>query len=94
LLVQKAWEYGRQQVLDGGWDMVIFDEINYVIGYGLIPVADVVDMLKTKPPLLHVVLTGRNASDEIVELADTVTEMRPIKHAYEKGTPGQKGIEF
>jgi len=94
LLVRKAWDYGRQQVRGGGWDMVIFDEINYVIGYGLIPVPEVVDMLRTKPEMLHVVLTGRNAKDEIIELADTVTEMRPIKHAYEKGTAAQKGIEF
>lgn len=93
-LVRKAWDYGRQQVREGEWDMIIFDEINYAIGYGLIPVPEVVDMLRTKPPLLHVVLTGRNAKDEIVELADTVTEMRPIKHAYEKGTAAQKGIEF
>jgi len=94
LLVTKAWEYGRQQVLEGDWDMVILDEINYAIGYGLIPVPDVVDMLKTKPPLLHLVLTGRNAKQEIIELADTVTEMRPLKHAYEQGIAGQKGVEF
>jgi cob(I)alamin adenosyltransferase len=94
LLVTKAWEYGRQQVLEGDWDMVIFDEINYVIGYGLIPVSEVIELLRHKPPLLHVVLTGRNAKDEIIEVADTVTEMRPIKHAYEKGAAAQKGIEF
>jgi cob(I)alamin adenosyltransferase len=94
LLVTKAWEYGRQQVFEGDWDMVIFDEINYVIGYGMIPVPEVVEMLRRKPPLRHVVLTGRNAKDEIIELADTVTEMRPIKHAYERGTAAQKGIEF
>ena len=94
LLVQKAWEYGRQQVLEGDWDMVIFDEINYAISYGLIPVPEVVDMLRRKPEMLHVVVTGRNAKDEIIALADTVTEMRPIKHAYEKGTAAQKGIEF
>ncbi|MFI5268787.1 MAG: cob(I)yrinic acid a,c-diamide adenosyltransferase, partial [Chloroflexota bacterium] len=80
--------------LEGDWDMVIFDEINYVIGYGLIPVTEVVELLQRKPPLLHVVLTGRNAKEEIVALADTVTEMRPIKHAYEKGASAQKGIEF
>ncbi|HEU0166858.1 MAG TPA: cob(I)yrinic acid a,c-diamide adenosyltransferase, partial [Chloroflexota bacterium] len=78
----------------GEWDMVIFDEINYAIGYGLIPVDEVLDMLRTKPPMVHVVLTGRNAKEEVIELADTVTEMRPIKHAYERGTRGQKGIEF
>jgi len=94
LLVRKAWDYGREQVLTGGWDMVIFDEINYVIGYGLIPVPEVVKLLNNKPPLLHIVLTGRNAKEEIIELADTVTEMRPIKHAYERGVAAQKGIEF
>ncbi len=93
-LVGRAWEYGREQVSSGEWDMVIFDEINYAIGYGLIPVDEVLDMLRTKPPMVHVVLTGRNAKEEVIELADTVTEMRPIKHAYERGTRGQKGIEF
>jgi cob(I)alamin adenosyltransferase len=94
LLVRRAWDYGREQVLSGAWDMVIFDEINYVIGYGMIPVPEVVDLLRNRPSLLHVVLTGRNAKDEVIALADTVTEMRPIKHAYERGIAAQKGIEF
>lgn len=93
-LVRKAWDYGRQQLLEGSWDMIIFDELNYVLSYGLIPVEEVVEALRAKPPLLHVVLTGRNAKEEIISLADTVTEMRPLKHAYEKGTAAQKGIEF
>lgn len=94
LLVTKAWEYGRDQVLHGAWDMVIFDEINYVLKYGMIPVADVLDVLRSKPSHMHVVLTGRAAHEDVIALADTVTEMRPVKHAYEKGTAAQKGIEF
>ncbi|MHB8619124.1 MAG: cob(I)yrinic acid a,c-diamide adenosyltransferase [Chloroflexota bacterium] len=93
-MVAEAWEYGRRQVLEGDWDVVIFDEINYAVSYGMIPVDEVTDMLRHKPETLHVVLTGRNAAAEVIDLADTVTEMRPIKHAYEKGTAGQKGIEF
>jgi len=93
-LVTRAWQYGREQVAGGAWDMVIFDEINYAIGYGMIAVPEVLDMLRSKPPLVHVVLTGRNAKEEVIALADTVTEMRPIKHAYERGTSAQRGIEF
>lgn len=93
-LVTRAWQYGREQALSGAWDMVIFDEINYVISYGMIPVDEVVALIREKPAMLHLVLTGRNAKDEIIEVADTVTEMRPIKHAYEKGAAAQKGIEF
>jgi cob(I)alamin adenosyltransferase len=93
-MVTEAWEWGREQVRSGSWDLVIFDEINYAMSYGMIPVAEVEDMLANKPPMLHIILTGRNAPQEIIDAADTVTEMRPIKHAYEKGTTGQKGIEF
>ncbi|SRR5581483_1648332 len=94
LLVQRAWEYSQEQILGGPWDMVILDEINYAVGYGMIPVSEVVNALRNKPPLLHVVLTGRGAHQDVVDIADTVTEMRPIKHAFERGTAAQKGVEF
>jgi cob(I)alamin adenosyltransferase len=64
------------------------------ISYGMLDPAKVVDSLKRKPEMVHVILTGRNAHPTIVELADTVTEMRQVKHAYEKGVMAQRGIEY
>jgi cob(I)alamin adenosyltransferase len=74
--------------------MVVLDEINYAISYGMLDPVKVAESLKKKPEMVHVILTGRNAHPTIVELADTVTEMREIKHAYQKGVMAQKGIEY
>ena len=93
-MVQEAWSEAREAILSGKWDLVILDEINYAIGYGLLDPALVVEILKQKPPMVHVILTGRNAHPSIVEIADTVTEMKQIKHAYEKGVMAQRGIEY
>jgi cob(I)alamin adenosyltransferase len=90
----EAWNLGKAAALSGRYPLVIFDEINYVISYGYLPVGEVADFLKHKPPDLHVVLTGRDAPPELIELADLVTEMRDIKHPYTKGIKAQKGIEF
>jgi cob(I)alamin adenosyltransferase len=73
---------------------VVLDEINYAIGYKMLNPEDVASVLKRKPEMLHVILTGRNAHPTLVELADTVTEMREVKHAYQKGILAQRGIEF
>src|SRR6266404_6118912 len=93
-LVEEAWREAEQAILGGAWDLVILDEINYAISYGMLDPAKVVDALKRKPEPVHVILTGRNAHATIVELADTVTEMRQVKHAYEKGVMAQRGIEY
>lgn len=89
-----TWEACKEAALSGKYNLVIFDEINNAIDYGLIPTEEVVDFLKGKPHKLHVLLTGRNAKPEIIELADTVTEMREVKHAFHKGIIAQKGIEY
>jgi len=73
---------------------VVLDEINYAISYGMLDPAKVVESLRSKPEMVHVILTGRNAHSTIVEAADTVTEMRQVKHAYEKGVIAQRGIEY
>lgn len=91
---KEAWHMLETEVLSDKWDLVILDEINYAIDYDLVPVDTVVDLLKCKPARLHMILTGRNAKDKIIELADTVTEMREIKHAYKQGIKAAKGIEF
>jgi len=93
-MVEAAWNESRQAILSGQWDLVILDEINYAISYGMLDPAKVVEALKQKPEMVHVILTGRNAHPTIVELADTVTEMRQVKHAYEKGVEAQRGIEY
>ena len=93
-MVREAWQAARTEILSGKYDLVILDEINYALSYGFIPVEDVVDFLKKKPEMLHVILTGRNAKPEVIEIADMVTEMREIKHPFRKGIVAQKGIEF
>ena len=93
-MVEEAWNESREAIVSGNWDLVILDEINYAISYGMLDPAKVVEGLKQKPEMVHVILTGRNAHPTIIELADTVTEMRQVKHAYEKGVEAQRGIEY
>ena len=93
-MVEEAWQEARQAILSGEWDMVVLDEINYAISYGMLDPAKVVETLQQRPEMVHVILTGRNAHPSLVEIADTVTEMREIKHAYEKGILAQRGIEY
>jgi cob(I)alamin adenosyltransferase len=93
-LVEEAWKEAQQAIQSGQWDLVVLDEINYAISYGMLDPAKVADTLRKKPAMVHVILTGRNAHPTIVEMADTVTEMRQLKHAYEKGVMAQRGIEY
>jgi cob(I)alamin adenosyltransferase len=93
-MVEEAWAEGERAIQSGAWDLVILDEINYAISYGMLDPVKVVESLKNKQEMVHVILTGRNAHPAIVELADTVTEMRQVKHAYEKGVMAQRGIEY
>jgi cob(I)alamin adenosyltransferase len=93
-LVEAAWEEARQAILSGEWDMVILDEINYAISYGMLDPAKVVETLESRPEMVHVILTGRNAHASLAAIADTVTEMREVKHAYQKGILAQRGIEY
>ncbi|HEX4322917.1 MAG TPA: cob(I)yrinic acid a,c-diamide adenosyltransferase [Acidobacteriaceae bacterium] len=93
-LVEEAWEEARLAILSGDWDLVILDEINYAIGYGMLDPEKVAATLLERPEMVHVILTGRNAHPKLVEIADTVTEMREVKHAYQKGILAQRGIEY
>ncbi|TAK35308.1 MAG: cob(I)yrinic acid a,c-diamide adenosyltransferase [Chloroflexota bacterium] len=92
--VQQAWELGVQKAASGDFDVVIFDEINNALSYGMLDPNLVLEFLKHKPEQLDVVLTGRDAPAEIIELADLVTEMREIKHPYQKGLAAREGIDF
>ena len=93
-MVEAAWAEAEAAIRSGDWDLVVLDEINYAISYGMLDPAKIVEVLKAKPEMVHVILTGRNAHPTIVDLADTVTEMRQVKHAYEKGVMAQRGIEY
>jgi cob(I)alamin adenosyltransferase len=93
-LVEDAWSEAEKAIQSGEWDLIILDEINYAISYNMLDPAKVVAALKAKPEQVHVILTGRSAHASIVEIADTVTEMRQVKHAYEKGVLAQRGIEY
>jgi cob(I)alamin adenosyltransferase len=93
-LVESAWDEAREAIYSGEWDMVILDEINYAISYKMLDAAVVAESLRGRPEMVHVILTGRNAHPLLVEIADTVTEMREVKHAYEKGILAQRGIEY
>lgn len=93
-MVEAAWDEARDAIYSGDWDMVVLDEINYAIGYKMLDAGVVAEALRGRPEMVHVILTGRNAHPMLVELADTVTEMREVKHAYTKGILAQRGIEF
>ena len=93
-LVEAAWAEAREAIASGEWDLIVLDEINYAISYHMLNAEVVAEALKGKPEMLHVILTGRNAHPLLVELADTVTEMREVKHAYQHGVLAQRGIEY
>ena len=91
---QEALKEAGEAFKSGNYDLIILDEINYAVKFELITVEDVKALLAKRPAELHVVLTGRDAKEEIINLADLVTEMKLIKHPYQKGIKAQKGIEF
>lgn len=90
-----GWEKAKELIRDPRVRMVLLDEINIALRYDYLDIGEVLDFLKTeKPPLTHVVLTGRNAKEELIEVADLVTEMTLIKHPFRSGIKGQPGVEF
>ena len=91
---QEALKEAGEAFESGNYDLIILDEINYAVKFELITVEDVKALLAKRPAELHVVLTGRDAKEEIIDMADLVTEMKLIKHPYQKGIKAQKGIEF
>ena len=91
---QHAWTLAREKLASGDYDLLILDEITYTAKYGWVPVEEIVEAITSRAPHTHVVMTGRDAAEELVAVADTVTEMRKIKHAYDQGIKAKKGIEF
>ena len=93
-LAKEAWNMVKKEVQSDAWDLIVLDEVNYAIHFGMLDVAEVVNLLKEKPQRLNMILTGRYAKEELIDLADTVTEMTLVKHAFQKGIRARKGIEF
>lgn len=93
-VAEKAFDFAKKKVNGGSYDLLILDEINNSVQLGLLDVSEVIDFLKTKPEKLSVIITGRGAPKEFVEIADLVSEIKDIKHPYEKGAKAKKGIEF
>jgi len=93
-LAKEAFALAKQVVESGEYDFVVLDEVNVALHLKMLDVNDVVNLIKNKPNHVELVLTGRDASPEILELADLVTEMREIKHPYKQGAKARKGIEF
>jgi cob(I)alamin adenosyltransferase len=89
-----AWGVARDFIQSGERDVVVLDEMTYAFHYGFIALDDVLAALRARPAHVHVVVTGRNAPEALVEAADLVTEMKPIKHPYQQGIPAQIGIDF
>ena len=91
---RKAWDIAKDMILDDTTDMVLCDELNIVLRYDYLPLEEVLGVLSKRPFMKHVIITGRNARNELIEAADLVTEMELVKHPFRSGIKGQKGIEF
>jgi cob(I)alamin adenosyltransferase len=91
---QKAFSFAMEGIQSGNYDIVIFDELNMALYYELLDLKEVAEKLKRKPDEVEVVITGRRAPQEIIEIADLVTEMKEVKHPYQKGIEARRGIEY
>jgi len=93
-IAKEAIKISTEKIQSGKYDIVILDEINYAINLGLVDIQEVANLIKSKPQELDLVLTGNYAREEIIDMADLVTEMREIKHPFQRGIKARKGIDF
>jgi len=93
-LARKGVERAREILCDATHDMVVLDEINVAVDYGLVGLDELIGLIEARPPEMELVLTGRYVAEKIIELADLVTEMKEIKHHYQKGIQAREGIEY
>ncbi len=91
---EEAWQKLCEEVQSDRWDLIVLDEINYAVHFGLLSVGAVVDLIVHRPKRLNLILTGRYAAQEVIDQADTVTEMTLVKHAFQKGIRARRGIEY
>lgn len=92
-IVREGFNYAKNEMISGKYNIVILDEINIAVRKGLIDLNDLMSLIKNKPEDVELILTGRNAPEKIIEMADLVTEMKEIKHYYKKGIKARRGIE-
>ncbi|HKY82357.1 MAG TPA: cob(I)yrinic acid a,c-diamide adenosyltransferase [Sphingobium sp.] len=93
-LAREAWGEVKRMIADPAYDMVLADELNIVLRYDYLPLDEVLEAVSARPPMKHVLVTGRNAPDALIEVADLVTEMTLVKHPFRSGVKAQPGIEF
>jgi cob(I)alamin adenosyltransferase len=93
-LAREQWERCKERIASGEYDIVALDEFTYPLAYGWLPVDEVIEFLKGRPARTHVIITGRDAPQELIDYADLVTEMREVKHPFQQGIKAQPGIEF
>ena len=93
-LAREAWDEVKRMIADPAYDMVLADELNIVLRYDYLPVGEVVEAVTARSPIKHVLITGRNAPDALIDAADLVTEMTLVKHPFRSGVKAQPGIEF
>jgi cob(I)alamin adenosyltransferase len=91
---QRALNMAKERITSGKYDLIVLDEINNAVHLKLVDLEQVIDLIRAKPPLMHMILTGRDAVPEVIDLADTVSEVREIRHAYRKGIEPQPGVDF
>jgi cob(I)alamin adenosyltransferase len=89
-----AWELAAAAIAGGEYELVVLDEITYPVNYGWFPIDDLLDAIRNRPEQVNIVATGRDAPEALVELADTVTEMRKVKHAFDRGIRARRGLDF
>ena len=89
-----ALDIARQEISSGAWNLVVLDEINYAVKFGLLDAQEILELLKIRPLNLHLVFTGRDAPQQLIDAADLVTEMKLVKHPFQQGIAAQSGIEF
>jgi cob(I)alamin adenosyltransferase len=93
-LAQRCWALCKEKLASGEYDIVVLDEITYPLNYGWLDLDEVIETLRSRPPNLHVVLTGRDAPEKLIDFADLVTEMREVKHPFQAGIKAQPGVDF
>ena len=93
-IARHAWTVSKEKIASGEYGLIVLDEITYPMNWGWIPTSEVVDAIKNRPPSVNIIATGREAPPELVEVADTVTEMRKVKHAFDQGVRAIRGIDF
>lgn len=93
-IAREAWAAAKEKIASGDHEMIVLDEVTYPMNWGWIDPAEVIDTIRNRPPHVNIIATGRDAPEELVEIADTVTEMTKIKHAFDKGVRAKRGIDL